>query len=38
MEKPKCEDCRYYENFKKKEFPCVDCDMRYKDRFEKKEP
>ena len=32
----KCENCKYYKYFKTQEFPCVDCDMRYKDRFEKR--
>ena len=32
----KCEDCKYYNCFEKKQFPCIDCDMRYKDRFERR--
>lgn len=33
---PTCKQCKHYHSFLKKEFPCVDCMMDCKDRFEQK--
>lgn len=35
--KKTCAECKYYECFDKKEFPCIDCMLDCKDRFEPKE-